>query len=109
MNDTRYQVVRPTSGLEVGAILTGKDFVTSRRAQQLMEQRYILPLAGGGDYQPSVAHLLASPIRELRLMMADVQDACLLHTALATETRLTVRTLFEKRLEELEAENENSQ
>lgn len=47
MNDTRYRVVRPNSGLpEVGTILTDKDFVSSRRAQQLTEQRYILPISG---------------------------------------------------------------
>lgn len=104
MTDTQYQVVRPTPGLpEVGAILNGSEFVTSRRAQQLMEQRYILPLSGVSDYQPSVSTLLETPIRELRLMMAEVKDACLLHEALKTEERNTVRALFEKRIEELEA------
>lgn len=48
--DTRYRVVRPNAGLpKVGTILTDKDFVTSRRAQQLTEQRYILPLSGEGE------------------------------------------------------------
>lgn len=47
--DARYKVVRPNSGLPtVGTVLTDKDFVTSRRAQQLVEQRYILPLGDGG-------------------------------------------------------------
>lgn len=104
MNGTRYQVVRPNSGLpEVGAILNGVDFKDSRRAQQLMEQRYILALSGGGDYQPSVSTLLETPIRELRPMMVEVKDVCLLHKALETEERDTVRALFERRIKELEA------
>lgn len=50
MDNTRYRVVRPNPGLpSVGTILTGKDFVTSRRVQQLTEQRYILPLSGEGE------------------------------------------------------------
>lgn len=53
--DTRYRVVRPNGGLPpLGTILTDKDFVTSRRAQQLTEQRYILPLSGDSTVSVSV-------------------------------------------------------
>ncbi|MBT9173446.1 MAG: hypothetical protein DDT21_01847 [Syntrophomonadaceae bacterium] len=104
MNETRYQVVRPFSGLDIGTVLPG-DTMTARRAQQLTEQRYILPLVGGSDYQPSVSLLLASSIRELRLLISEVKDACLLHTALKTEERQVARSILEKRLKELEGTN----
>lgn len=41
---TSYQVVRPFSNYAPGQILTGKDFVSERRAKQLVDQRYIVAI-----------------------------------------------------------------
>jgi len=105
MNDISYQVVRPFQGLSVGAVLSGDGFKDSRRALQLVEQRFIQPITSQANgYQPSVATLLATPIRQLRFVIADVQDTALLEVAKQQETREIAMQLFQKRIEELNEE-----
>ena len=105
---TTYQVVRPFPGhREVGAILKSSDFASSHRAAQLLDQRFIAPVMVQSGYQPSVMQLVETPIRELRLMIGDVVDAVVLEAAMKHDKRDVALKIYEKRLEELNAQSIN--
>ncbi len=95
-----YQVVRAFSGQPtVGAILTDADFRSPERAKRLVDQRYIKPLVRDDvGMQPTVKTLLAATIRQMDKMIAQVQDRCVVESALAQEQRESAKKLMEKRL-----------
>jgi len=106
-----YQVLRPFSGYAAGDQLGPDDLIGEHRATQLVDQRYLAvmpPMVSG--YQPSSAALLGTSIRELRVMLPDVVDVCVLESALAREERQVARQLYGKRMDELkESEESNAQ
>ena len=95
-----YQVTRPFAGYRPGMVLKDSDFASPHRAAQLIDQRYLTPVAAT-DSQPTVAALRGATVRQLGDLVARVQDACVLHTALQGEERDAARKLYTKRLEEL--------
>ena len=99
-----YQVMRPFGPHSVGEKLRGDEFDPSRRAAQLVDQRYLTPVFSGVGYQPSSNVLLESTIRALRPMMEQMVDSCVLQKALEQETREIAVQMFSKRIEELELE-----
>jgi hypothetical protein len=102
---TSYQVMRPFQGYSIGDVIPEEQFSTTRRAQQLTEQRFIQPIVVAAEgYQPSVESLLGTAIRPLRIMIADVRDAAVLHAARLQETREIALQIFDRRIEELEAQ-----
>lgn len=103
---TAYQVMRPFEGRAIGDVLPAESFASTRRAQQLVEQRYIQTavLAVEG-YQPTAATLLTTAIRPLRESIKDVQDVDVLKIAKAQETREVAVQMIERRIGELEAMN----
>jgi hypothetical protein len=96
-----YQVIRPFSGGEVGAVLSDTDFATAERAKQLVERRYLKPVAATGT-QPTVATLNGATIRQLGALLPTVADACVLQAALGNETREAAIKAINKRLSEME-------
>jgi len=103
---TTYQVVRPFPGhKKIGEMLTASDFASPHRAAQLLDQRRIAPVTVKSEYQPSVQQLLGTTIRSLREIIDDVADACVLQEAMTLEEREVARTIYEKRLRELEGQD----
>lgn len=103
-----YLVVRPFSGHKVGELLTPEQFTDDRRAAQLIDQRYITP-APTQRSQPTVGALLGATIRQLRDLVLNVKDACVIETALLQETRQQATEILTKRLEELQPEEEGAE
>lgn len=95
-----YQVVRKFNGHSVGQVLPASAFASPHRVAQLISQRYLAP-AGSAQVQPTVAVLLGATARKLVELMPQVQDACVLETALAQETRESARKTLEARLQEM--------
>lgn len=50
-----YQVIRPFSGHVAGEVLAETDFVSQRRIKQLVEQRYVAPVAAPEATTPEPA------------------------------------------------------
>lgn len=98
-----YMVVRPFSGHNVGELLTPEQFADARRAAQLIDQRYITP-APTEHSQPTVDALLGATLRQLRELVGDVKDACVIESALLQETRQQATETLTKRLAELQPE-----
>lgn len=96
-----YQVVRPFPGYEVGTVLTDADFATGTRVKQLMERRYLKPVAATGT-QPTVTTLNGATIRQLGALLPTVVDACVIQAALGNETREAAIKAMNKRLSEME-------
>jgi len=100
MSDTNYLVVRRFGDYQVGQVLPASAFASSHRAAQLIDQRYLAP-TGSAQVQPTVAALLNASVRKVAELMPTVQDACLLETALAQETRESARKTLQARLQEM--------
>ncbi|HSG63303.1 MAG TPA: hypothetical protein VLA24_17900 [Pseudomonadales bacterium] len=105
---TSYQVVRPFSEYELGAILTEVDFVNPHRATQLVDKRFLTRLTGQDGYQPTAQKLGGATIRQLVQLVGEVVDRGVLVDAISKEERETAIKVLEKRLAELEAANEQS-
>lgn len=100
MSDTNYQVVRRFGDFAVGQVLPVSAFASPHRAAQLISQRYLAP-ATSTAVQPTVKALLDATVRKVAELVPQVQDACVLEVALATETRESARKTLEARLEEM--------
>jgi hypothetical protein len=106
MDGINFQVVRPFEGFIAGAVVPGSRFVDSRRAQQLVEQRYIVAVTQPTNgYQPSVDTLRDATVRKLREMIGDVRDVVLLREVKEQESRDVAVQIFDKRIIELEGTN----
>lgn len=97
-----YQVIRPFSGHEVGAVLTDAHFATPERAKYLATHRYVKPVVQSDGSQPTVAALNAATIRQLSTLLPAVADACVIQAALGKENREAAIKAMTKRLSEME-------
>ena len=97
--DMTYSVVRPFQGLAIGSILRTKDFLDTRRMQQLVTQRYITPVltVDAPKMQPTAKQLTETPILEL-MQALETSDVSVIEEALKLETRTTAMTYMQRRI-----------
>lgn len=94
---SQYMVVRPFDNWPAGAVVDASEFVTDRRARQLVDTRYLTEFEG----QQALPDLLSTPISKLRTRVADTDDIDELAAALATDERTSAQKIFEARIREL--------
>ena len=107
--NNNFQVLRSfPGGPPVGEVIGVNTFSSPHRAAQLVNQRFLSPVRDNKGYQPGISALLAAPIRELRVILPDVLDVCVLQEALMQETREVARQIYAKRIGEMEVQNAQS-
>ena len=108
--NNNFQVLRSfPGGPPVGEVIGVGSFSSPHRAAQLVNQRFLSPVRDNKGYQPGISALLAAPIRELRVILPDVLDVCVLQEALMQETREVAKQIYAKRIGEMmEVQNAQS-